>query len=78
MTLEISEDGTIRFVYSDEMVELIEQGFATIKRVSHVEPCENGWTADMGPIGGPVLGPYRTRAEALAAELEYLREHEGL
>lgn len=78
MTIEVSEDGTIRFVYSDELVALIEEGFSTIKRVSHVEPCGNGWTADMGPIGGPVLGPFKTRAEALKAELEYLAKHEGL
>ena len=35
------------------------------------------WTADMGPMDGPVLGPYRLRGEALAAEVKWLRSHLG-
>ena len=39
----------------------------------HVEPDRDGfWWADMGPSGGPVLGPFRSRSEALAAEMGWL------
>jgi hypothetical protein len=44
-----------------------------ITRASHVEPDRDGfWWADMGPSGGPVLGPYGSRTEALGAEREWL------
>jgi hypothetical protein len=32
------------------------------------------WWADMLPVSGPVLGPFETRAAALAAEEAYLLE----
>ena len=57
-------------------------------------PFSGGWIADMGPSGGPVLfadgecphheiamwgfKTFPTRAEALAAEREWLRVHRGL
>lgn len=44
-----------------------------ISRASHVEPDAEGyWWADMGPVEGPVLGPYGSRSEALGAEREWL------
>ena len=30
------------------------------------------WQADMGPVGGPILSPFDTRQEALAAEHKWL------
>jgi hypothetical protein len=30
------------------------------------------WLSDMSPVSGPMLGPFETRAEALAAEREWL------
>jgi hypothetical protein len=71
----VEEDGTIRFIYSDDLRGLLQQGAASITRASHVEPCGLGWTADMGPVNGPILGPYTTRAEALEAEVNYLHNH---
>ena len=35
----------------------------------------NKWFADMLPVDGPVLGPFDTHGEALAAEIAYLKEH---
>ena len=50
-----------------------------ITRASMVEPGpEGGWTADMAPVGGGVLGPYPLRTEALAAEQAWLRQERGL
>ena len=38
-----------------------------------MEPDLDGnWWADMGPVGGPVLGPFGTRGEALQAERGWL------
>ena len=51
---------------------LVELGSTSIAHASHVEPLGLDWTADMSPVGGPVLGPYSTRAEALAAEVAWL------
>jgi hypothetical protein len=44
-----------------------------ITRASHVEPDRDGfWWADMGPVAGPVLGPFRSRTEALETERGWL------
>lgn len=69
----IDPDGTTRFIYSDALAPLLEQGAATIRRASHVEPDGGGWYADMRPSSGPVLGPFRLRQQALDAEVEWLR-----
>ena len=48
-------------VFRDSAVEnLREIGKLQITRASHVEPDQHGdWWADMGPVGGPVLGAER-------------------
>ena len=64
--------GGVKCIY-DETLDLRELGRLSITRASHVEPDSDGsWFADMGPSGGPVLGPFRSRSEALAAEREWL------
>lgn len=78
MTVTI-EAGRAQFIYTDDLAELLTLGEATVTRASHVEPAlGGGWTADMGPSGGPVLGPFALRAEALDAEVAWLREHRNL
>ncbi len=53
----------------DEALDLREIGKLQITRASHVEPDNEGyWWADMGPVYGPVLGPFTSRSEALGAE----------
>jgi hypothetical protein len=72
MELVVGADGVARCIY-DEGIELREIGTLTITRASHVEPDRDGfWWADMGPVGGLVLGPFRSRSEALTAEREWL------
>ena len=34
------------------------------------------WFADLAPVGGPRLGPYHLRGEALAAEVAWLLAHD--
>ena len=72
MELVVDAGGDVRCVYG-EALDLLELGKLQITRASHVEPDRDGfWWADMGPSGGPVLGPFRSRSEALQAEREWL------
>jgi len=72
MELVVSGNGRVRCIY-DDALDLRELGKLQITRASHVEPDSDGsWWADMGPVGGPVLGPYGSRSEALAAERGWL------
>ena len=75
--IRLDQSGNADFIYSDESQDLADQlGKATTARASHVEPARGGgWTADMSPVGGPMLGPFRTRADALKAEVAWLRRH---
>lgn len=73
MELVVGVDGSGKCIY-DEALDLREIGKLQITRASHVEPDAEGyWWADMGPSGGPVLGPHQSRTEALAAERGWLR-----
>jgi hypothetical protein len=75
MDLVIDPAGNVRAVY-DERIALAALGRPVISRASHVEPDDNGrWTADLGPVGGPVLGPFECRSAALAAESGWLANH---
>ncbi len=72
MELVVDAGGDVRCVYGEEL-DLREIGKLQITRASHVEPDAEGfWFADMGPVGGPVLGPFRSRTEALQAESGWL------
>ena len=72
--IAIGPDGQLTAIYSDSLADLCEAGSAVVVRVSHVEPDPNGpgWIADLGPINGPMLGPYRLREDALKAEMRFL------
>lgn len=69
---------TVTGIYSDKMAPALrEMGKVKVRRASHVEPTEDGtgWTADMTPVGGGILGPFALREDALAAEVAWLNEH---
>lgn len=70
-------DGRASFIYSDEAAALTDGlGDRQITRASEVEPDDaGGWSADMARSNGPVLGPFPTKAEALAAEAAWITEH---
>jgi hypothetical protein len=75
MNLIIGRNGSVRGIYGEE-IALDALGPLKIDRASHVEPDQHGrWSADLSPVGGPVLGPFDRRSEALAAEVEWLEEH---
>ena len=75
MQLLIQPDGAVRCLYGEEL-NLKVLGRLSIRRGSHVEPASDGeWTADMSPVKGPLLGPFRLRSDALSAEREWLEQH---
>ncbi len=72
MLLVINPRGSVKAVYS-ELIDLGTLGRPAITRASHVEPDDRGgWLADLGPVVGPVLGPFGRRSEALDAERAWL------
>jgi hypothetical protein len=75
MQMLIAPNGSIRCLY-DESLDLMALGSLTIRRASHVEPDEAGrWFADLSPVGGPALGPFDCRSQALVAERAWLEDH---
>ena len=76
MFVWIRPDGTLHLIYDDAARGLLALGLATIRRASYVEPTSEGrWTADLGLMAGPRLGPFETRAAALEAEQTWLVHH---
>ena len=75
MQIVIEQSGNARCVY-DESIPLESLGRMKIRRGSHVEPIDGGnWIADLSPVGGPVLGPFRFRSKALSAERKWLEKN---
>jgi hypothetical protein len=73
VSITITADGNLRFIWDDSLAELVSAGIPTISRASHVEANDRGeWSADLNPVGGPVLGSFPLRSEALAAERRWL------
>jgi hypothetical protein len=74
----VAPNGMLRFIYDDDVASMLQDiGSLTITRASYVEPAEEGgrWMVDLAPVGGPVYGPYATRAEALAEEVGWIKSH---
>jgi len=76
-TIQIRIQGdTVRHIYNDGLLGLASQGHAVTARASHVEPCAGGgWMVDLSPVGGPIIGPYSRRDEALNIEVEWLHAY---
>jgi hypothetical protein len=67
--------GRVRLLYQErlDLGALNGGGAGEVRRASHVEPDAAGrWVADLEPAGGPRLGPFAKRSEALAAEAAWL------
>ena len=75
MDLIVNPSGAVSAIYA-EAIDLATLGTLTVRRASHVEPDEQGgWSADLAPVNGPVLGPFPYRSAALAAEVAWLQRH---
>jgi hypothetical protein len=74
MQLVVSPSGQVRCRYA-EAIDLSALGELAIRRASHVEPDRDGrWWADLAPVGGPRLGPFVLRSDALQAEAGWIDE----
>ena len=74
MVLVIDGRGAATCLY-DETIDLAALGHLEIARASHVEPDESGrWWADLRVSGGPELGPFPHRSEALTAERRWIEQ----
>ena len=72
--LVINANGSARCVYAEDL-DLTALGPLSITRASHVEPDSCGqWLADLSPVGGPILGPFLKRSQALDAEQVWLND----
>ena len=75
MELMVSPQGDVHCLY-DESLDLSALGLLSIRRASHVEPTADvQWTADLSPLGGPVLGPFPLRSAALAEEEDWIKRN---
>ena len=75
MLLVITPVGDVRCLY-DESLDLSSLGSVHIQRASHVEPdLVSQWFADLSPAGGPRVGPFQRRSDALHAEMNWLQDH---
>jgi len=75
MNLVIKSGGQISCLYG-EAIDLAALGSLSIRRASHVEPDDQGhWWADLAPLAGPKLGPFRFRSDALRAESKWIECH---
>jgi hypothetical protein len=73
-TIVTGPTGTFIEVYSDDLPNLKTEWDVKIKRAIYVDVCEGGWVADMSILNGPQLGPYRSRQDALDAEVDWIDE----
>jgi hypothetical protein len=67
--LNITSDGEVRGVHT-ELLDLDMLGQLDIQRASTVEWTGGAWWAQI--IGGPLLGPFQKRSEAIQAEVAWL------
>jgi len=75
MQLIVDAKGQVRCLYS-EVIDLAAFGPLDIRRASQVEPDADGrWWADLAPVGGPKLGPFDRRSQALDAERTWLEDN---
>jgi len=76
MNIYFRPDGTAQCLYGED-INLQRLGKLDIKRASHVEPDEERpgtWYIDLAPVGGPRVSGFASRAEALAAEEQWLND----
>ena len=76
IALTIDDDGAVRCIYSDELADYFAETDAKIARASSVEPGPDGkWIVDLTVSGGPVVGGFRLRDDALRYEVDWLKKN---
>ena len=75
MKVVIRPAGLVEALY-DDCLDWAALGLPQIRRASQVDADSSAhWYANLGPVDGPVLGPFATRREALAAEATWLEDN---
>ena len=75
MIISIDRAGGVRAIYSDGF-NWQALGKTLIQRASQVEPDHLVlWWADLSVSGGPKIGPFARRTDAIAAEIAWLEKH---
>ncbi len=75
MQIIAAPGGDVRCIYNEDL-NLTNVGDVHVRRVSHVDPDEQGqWWADLALVNGPKLGPFPRRSLALEAERSWLEVH---
>lgn len=75
MNMIFLPNGKIVSIYQ-EAVDLSACGRAHHQRASYVEPTDSGeWLVDLSPVGGPKMGPFGLRSEALTEEVAWIERH---
>ena len=71
------DDGSAIYVQNDLVDRVFREAgcLGVPKRASNVYPTEAGWMADLTLVGGPLLGPYDDREEAINDEVTWLQGH---
>jgi hypothetical protein len=77
LRMHFAPTGRAALIYDDAARPVMDAlGAATVRRVSNVEPNEQGeWVASM--INGPQLPPCRKRADALRLEVDWINGRLG-
>lgn len=83
LSIRVGADGRMRFIHDDRLAGLVRAGEGSIHRASRVEPGDPAlgqeplsWYVDLAAVGGPVLGPFGHRQQALDAEVRWLIDHD--
>lgn len=72
MQLIVTSFATLHCLYS-EVIDLPAMGAMHIRRGSYLDADDQGqWWADLSPVNGPRLGPFKERSSGLSAEQEWL------
>ena len=76
MKIRINPDGTAVMIYTVDIDIAALGNLQSITRASLIEPTNrNQWAADMRPIGGPVIGAFDKRSDALTAEIYWIEKY---
>lgn len=72
-------DGNLTTIYNEsiDLSALTSElgGEMSHHRASHVEPDGAGWKVDLSPVGGPAMGGFSLRSDALEAESKWLNNN---
>lgn len=79
MIIQANADGSVTAIVGslkeETPIDLETIGRCTVKRQGVLIEANGEWLADMFLCGGPVLGPFGSRAEAINGEIEWLQNN---